>query len=122
MIDLLQLETVPRQVQPEKPPKVEEERELKPEGMDSQPTVANSKFPPLRRAALYFLTRLVRVCIIRVHEMGRDHGMLIPTSSLNRAKTTLSYVGSVDEDAVVTLMAREAREYLDQLSNAIVGF
>lgn len=88
--------------------------------MDSHPTLVNSKFPPLRRAALHFLAILIRACISRVYYMGST-GMLIPDVYIARARTTLGYVASTDEDAVVKIMAREAREELGQLSNALLG-
>jgi hypothetical protein len=47
--------------------------------------------------------------------------MLIPDAYLGRARTTLGYVSSTDEDTVVRVMAREAGEELAQLSNALVG-
>ena len=88
--------------------------------MDNHPTVANSKFPPLRRAALHFLALLIRGCTSRVYDVGST-GMLIPGAYITRARTTLGYVASTDEDAVVRVMAREAREGLGQLSNALLG-
>ena len=88
--------------------------------MDSHPTLVNSKIPPLRRAALHFLVLLIRACISRVYYMGPT-GMLIPGVYITRARTTLGYVASTDEDAVVRIMAREAREELGQLSNALLG-
>jgi len=91
-----------------------------PPTMDTHPTVANSKFPPLRRAALHFLTLLIRACISRVYDTGST-GMLIPNVYLARARTTLGYVASTDEDAVVRVMAREAKEGLGQLSDALIG-
>jgi hypothetical protein len=94
--------------------------QLPPPTMDTHPTVANSKFPPLRRAALHFLALLIRACISRVYDMGFT-GMLLPETYLARARTTLGYIASTDEDAVVRVMAREAREGLGQLSNALVG-
>lgn len=115
MIDLLQLETVPAPLS-----RTEEIAEVAADTMDSQPTAANSKFPPLRRAALHFLTLLIRASITRVYDTG-PLGSMIPESSINRAKVVLSYVGSVDEDSIVKVMSREAREHLDQLSNALVG-
>lgn len=87
--------------------------------MDTHPTVANSKFPPLRRAALHFLTLLIRECISRVYDIGST-GMLIPNTYITRARTTLGYIASTDEDAVVRVMAREVREILRQLSNALI--
>lgn len=91
-----------------------------PPTMDTHPTVANSKFPPLRRAALHFLTLLIRACISRVYDTGST-GMLIPNVYLARPRTTLGYVASTDEDAVVRVMAREAKEGLGQLSDALIG-
>ena len=91
-----------------------------PLSMDSHPTLANSKFPPLRRGALHFLALLIRACISRVYDMGST-GMLIPDMYITRARTTLGYVASTDEDAVVRVMAREAREELGQLINALLG-
>ena len=88
--------------------------------MDSHPTLANSKFPPLRRAALHFLALLIRACISRVYDVGPT-GMLIPDVYVTRARATLGYVANTDEDAVVRAMAREAREGLEQLSNALLG-
>jgi len=91
-----------------------------PPTMDTHPTAANSKFPPLRRAALHFLTLLIRECTTRVYGTGFT-GMLIPDAYLIRARTTLGYIAVTDEDAVVRVMAREAREGLGQLSNALAG-
>ena len=88
--------------------------------MDTQPTVANAKFPPLRRAALHFLALLIRECTTRVYDMGFT-GMMIPDAYLTRARTTLGYVAVTDEDAVVRVMAREVREGLGQLSSALLG-
>jgi hypothetical protein len=48
-------------------------------------------------------------------------GILVPGAYLTRARATLGYVASTDEDAVVRIMAREAGEGLGQLSNALVG-
>jgi hypothetical protein len=88
--------------------------------MDTHPTAANSRFPPLRRAALHFFTLLIRACISRVYDMG-PAGTLIPDAYTARARTTLGYVANTDEDAMVRIMAREAMEGLGQLSNALVG-
>ena len=150
MVDLLQLESVPATFPlPKKPTepnpdeqeigtgsgraKVEDHHERDendgetgatpqslPVTMDNHPMLANPKFPPLRRAALHFLTLLIRACISRVYDMGST-GMLIPNTHITRARTTLGYVASTDEDAVVRVMAREAREELGQLSNALLG-
>ena len=150
MVDLLQLESVPATASLPKQPaepnpgdreegkgfrkaKAEDNREADEEDeeteptsqllsltMDTHPTMANSKFPPLRRAALHFLVLLIRACISRVYDMG-SMGMLVPGTYLKRARATLGYVASTDEDAIVRIMAREAGEGLGQLSNALVG-
>ena len=88
--------------------------------MDSHPTLVNSRFPPLRRAALHFLALFIRACVSRIYHMDST-GMLIPGVDITRARATLSYVASTDEDAVVRVMAMEAREGLRQLSNALLG-
>jgi len=91
-----------------------------PPTMDTHPTLANSKFPPLRRAALHFVTLLIRACLSRVYDMGPT-GLLIPDVYITSARTTLGYIASTDEDAVVRIMAREAKEGLGQLSNSLAG-
>ena len=151
MVDLLQLESIPATSSPKKPAgpsgfnsdqenekgskeaKVESNHEgdeqdeengcasqPPPLTMDSHPTLVNSKIPPLRRAALHFLALLIRACVSRVYHMGPT-GMLIPDVYAARARATLGYVASMDEDAVVRVMAREAREELEQLSSALLG-
>ncbi|KAI0353496.1 hypothetical protein OH77DRAFT_1591208 [Trametes cingulata] len=129
MIDLLQVETVPA-AQRKAPPRPEAESNAKqskdapeqlPPTMDSQPTSVNTKFPPLRRAALHFLSLLVQACTTRVYETGSADGLLLPPGLLKRAKTTLGYIGATDADDVVRVMARETLEGLDQLAEAIVG-
>ena len=91
-----------------------------PPTMDSHPTLANSKFPLLRRAALHFLASLIRACIPHVYDMGST-GMLIPNAYITRARATLGYVAGTNEDTVARVVAREAREGLRQLSNALMG-
>ncbi|KAI0326655.1 hypothetical protein GY45DRAFT_69015 [Cubamyces sp. BRFM 1775] len=132
MIDLLQVESVAAtQRKPSPRSDVEAEADAKdgaeetaaqpPGTMDSQPTSTNSKFPPLRRAALHFLTLLTNACTARVYETGHADGLLFPPGILKRAKTTLGYIAAMDADDVVRVMAREAVEGLDQLAEAIVG-
>ena len=70
---------------------------------------------------MHFLALLVRACISRVYEMGPT-GMLVPDVHVGRAKMTLGYVATTDEDPVVRVMAREVGESLRQLSNALIGF
>ena len=88
--------------------------------MDTHPTVANPKFPPLRRAALHFLALLIRECTTRVYDTSFTE-LPISDAYVTRARTTLGYIAVTDEDIVVRAMAREAREGLGQLSNALVG-
>ena len=89
--------------------------------MDSHPTSTNTKFPPLRRAALHFLSLLVRACTTRVYETGSADGSLLPPVTMKRARTTLGYIAATDADDIVRVMARETVEGLDQLAEAVVG-
>jgi len=141
MVDLLQVETVPATQGQRRPPRkdgqaLDPEREDKgtdderggdtpppftPDTMDAQPTSSNSKFPPLRRAALHFMTLLIQACTTRFYDSDAGDALAFPPRLVSRAKTTLGYVAATDEDAVVRVMAREALEGLDQLAQAIVG-
>ncbi|KAM6495912.1 hypothetical protein JOM56_008618 [Amanita muscaria] len=124
MVDFLHIEAVPvtdgsstrktQYVAEVVPPK---EVDRKP-SMDSQPTSTNPRFPPLRRAALHFLSLLVRSMTEYVYE-NSPTGMNIPVITLRRAKTVLAYVASTDEDNLVRIMAREAGEGLQQLQQAL---
>jgi len=124
MVDFLHIEAVPvtdgssktQYVAEVVPPK---EVDKKP-SMDSQPTSTNPRFPPLRRAALHFLSLLVRSMTEYVYEKSPT-GMNIPVITLRRAKTVLAYVASTDEDNLVRIMAREAGEGLQQLQQALFG-
>jgi hypothetical protein len=88
--------------------------------LDSQPTSIDSKLPPLRRAALHFLALLLRASTAHVYDQSHE-GNPFSQSQLRRAKTTLAYVASTDEDSIVRVMAREGVEGIDQLSKAIAG-
>lgn len=122
MIDLLQLESVSAQAAPrageEKDP---QENQAAPRTMDSEPTSTNTKLPPLRRAALHFLSLLIRACTTQIYESTGGHHSVLPASFVKRAKNTLGYVAATDEDAVVRVMARETNEGLEQLANALMG-
>ncbi|KZT72491.1 hypothetical protein DAEQUDRAFT_722639 [Daedalea quercina L-15889] len=141
MVDLLQVETVPA-AQRRRPPRkggeapnserqgsdTDDKQENAappppsiPDTMDAQPTSRNSKFPPLRRAALHFLALLIQACAERLYDSDAAGALTFPTRLVRRAKTTLGYVAATDEDAVVRVMAREALEGLDQLAQATVG-
>ncbi|KAH9844158.1 uncharacterized protein C8Q71DRAFT_731516 [Rhodofomes roseus] len=144
MIDLLQVETVPATPRKENRPREDQQAHDRegedkgtrdkdedrppppptPDTMDAQPTSSNSKFPPLRRAALHFLTLLIQACTAQLYDSdagGAPAFPTFPTRLVRRAKTTLGYVAATDEDAVVRVMAREALEEIDQLAHAMVG-
>ncbi|PIL37009.1 hypothetical protein GSI_00701 [Ganoderma sinense ZZ0214-1] len=136
MIDLLQIESVAGAHRKSSPRSKEtseekatvglgEEEDLEekpaPPTMDSQPTSTNTKFPPLRRAALHFLSLLIQACIYRVYETGDAEGLMLPPGLMKRARTTLGYVAATDADDVIRVMAREAVEGLDQLAEAVLG-
>lgn len=141
MVDILQIETVAASpapkpssnaapnsstVQAETEEETEEENKEEPVTkppvtMDSQPTSKNSKFPPLRRAALHFLALLIRANTTRLYNSGDARENVFPTHLVRRVKTTLGYVAATDEDAVVRVMAREALEGLDQMAEATLG-
>ncbi|KAL4242026.1 Tango6 family protein [Abortiporus biennis] len=168
VVDLLQMESVPlvERKKEDKPPeperkenkdteegegkqsgKVDEEEEDQPPQaqptMDAQPTSTNSKFPPLRRSALHFLTLLIQsytsqllsssasassypsslsppFSLSGVSGLG-GMGIPIPMEVLKRAKNTVSYVSVTDEDMVVRVMAREVLERFDELLEAFIG-
>lgn len=117
MIDLLQIEMVSVKEQPKDKKVVDEENVS---SMDSDPASTNSKFPPLRRAALHFLSLLIRKTTRHAYDSSFG-ASLLPSASLKRAKITLQYVAATDEDNVARVMAREAGEDLSQLEEAIVG-
>ncbi|KAF8639852.1 hypothetical protein AX17_001107 [Amanita inopinata Kibby_2008] len=124
MVDLLQVEGVSTKNTPREPHKSADSSvnggiEVPTPTMDSQPTSVNSKFPPLRRAALHFLSLLIRSMTQELYE--KSASLHVPGSLLRRAKTTLAYVSFTDEDAVVRVMAREAGDSLQQLQQAILG-
>ena len=106
----------------QKAPSDSKKTPVPPPTMDAQPTAADAKFPPLRRAALHFLALLVRACTSRVYETGdAASGIMLPPQLMTRVRTTLGYVAATDADDVVRVMARETIEGLDQLLEALVG-
>ncbi|KAK0499796.1 hypothetical protein EDD18DRAFT_1152660 [Armillaria luteobubalina] len=110
MIDLLQLESVQTE---------EEDRE---KGMDENPTKSDSKFPPMRRAAVRFLGVLVREATKAVYndeDVGYER-RIWQADVLRRAKVTLGYLAATDGDGVVRVMAREVGEQLKQLEEALI--
>ncbi|KAK0243048.1 hypothetical protein EDD85DRAFT_877845, partial [Armillaria nabsnona] len=110
MIDLLQLESVQTE---------EEDRE---KGMDDNPTKADSKFPPMRRAAVRFLGVLLREATKAIYndeDVGYER-RIWQADVLRRAKVTLGYLAATDGDGVVKVMAREVGEQLQQLEEAFI--
>jgi hypothetical protein len=96
--------------------------------MDSEPTAADAKFPPFRRAALHFLGVLVRAYTRRAYASSDPNaanvGGISPTDGFpaRRATTTLGYVAATDADAVVRVMSREVADAVHALERALVGF
>ncbi|KAI9458406.1 hypothetical protein BJY52DRAFT_1204364 [Lactarius psammicola] len=98
--------------------------------MDSEPTAADARFPPFRRASLHFLGVLVRAYTRRASSSspsGVGTGALgnYPLDNNDfpawRATTTLGYVAATDTDVVVRVMAREVGEAVRALERARVG-
>lgn len=131
MIDLLQIENVPLR---ERKPKSEEEHltgEAKEQNaftkgdtlmLDSDPTLKNSKLPPLRCAAIHFLSLLIKEATKLVYD-GADVNLagIFPLVFVRRMSATLGYISSTDEDNMVRVMAREAKESLGALQAAAFG-
>ena len=118
MVDLLQLEAVPANPRPIPP--TSDNADDQTSTMDSEPTSSNSKFPPLRLAALHLLALVIRETTKQIYDSSFGQSLL-SDGLMTRAKTTLSYISSVDQDTVVRVMAREADEALKQMQRAIIG-
>ncbi|KAF8812411.1 hypothetical protein BYT27DRAFT_6419485 [Phlegmacium glaucopus] len=135
MIDLLQIESVPlahdHKAKTKAPinltgkdsePSEDSEPIVEPQTMDSNPTSKNPKFPPLRRAAIHFLSLLIQVATRQLYDqLGTDLPVIFPRVLFDRLRVTLGYVSSSDADNVVRLMARDATEGLKQLQRATLG-
>ena len=132
-VDLLQTESITmREKYPEKKTLASEKQKVEDQDkasstsspeivtMDSAPTSTDSKFPPLRRAALHFLSLLIRSATQIIYD---EHPSLhlVSEDVYRRVHLTLGYVASTDEDDVVRVMAREAKESLEQLKKATMG-
>lgn len=89
--------------------------------MDSHPTARDSKFPPLRRAALHFLAQLVRAYTAKAYDDNSTFQASGRSFPIRRAKTTLGYVAATDVDSVVRVMAREVNEAVQALEKALIG-
>lgn len=86
---------------------------------DNDHLTANPRYPPLKRAALHLLGRLVRSTIREVD----DDNPVIPFSTdfLRRARITLGYVASTDKDNVTRVMAREVRDDIASFELSLLG-
>lgn len=122
MLDLLQVEggASARAADANRPP-----TEAAPASMDSEPTAADARFPPFRRASLHFLGVLMRAYTRRRASATGARGD-IPSEKdddfpARRATATLGYVAATDADAVVRVMAREVGEAVRALERARVG-
>jgi len=131
MVDLLQTESVPVKQDDidkgEKPKQegnseenISSESQQRLDTMDNTPTTKNSKFPPLRRAALHFLGLLAREATQYSCE-SFSKTTLLSQEVIQRARVTLAYISSTDVDSVVRVMAREVHEGLEELVKARLG-
>jgi hypothetical protein len=111
MVDLLQVESsgFTHNLEAKTPPTI-----------DDDPTSTNTKFASLRRAALHFLSVLIRGTTKVVYETPTDAPLLSIELS-KRMRITLGYISGTDEDMLVRVMAREASEDLAQLELAKIG-
>ncbi|KAF8270653.1 hypothetical protein EI94DRAFT_1722211 [Lactarius quietus] len=98
--------------------------------MDSEPTTAEPRFPPFRRASLHFLGVLVRAYTQRTSASSSSSTGTTPHGNIplddddfpaRRATATLGYVAATDADTVVRVMAREVGEAVSALERARVG-
>ncbi|KAI9574473.1 hypothetical protein HD554DRAFT_2165961 [Boletus coccyginus] len=124
MIDLFQVEMVSTVQSPSKDDdggtrKAEEHEGT--EALDAKPTAIDPKVPPLRRAALHFWTSLLHQLTHATYDGSMAGRLPLPAALLRRAKVTLGYIASTDEDGRVRVMAREANEAIDQLNKATLG-
>ncbi|KAJ3925617.1 MAG: hypothetical protein NXY57DRAFT_30897 [Lentinula lateritia] len=115
MIDLLQVETTSTTDNT-----ITTKSEGRKSTMDDHPTSTNTKFPPLRRAALHFLTLLIRGTTKEIHESSASVGdnARLSAELTKRMRITLGYISNTDDDMLVRVMAREALEDLAQLELA----
>lgn len=131
MVDLLQVEHVPSQ---EPTRKTEAAAQGEKAGMETEPhkdnrptlgadpTSKDSKIPPLRRAAIHFLSLLIRATTKLVYEESTiNPAGIYDRGSFRRLSVTLGYISSTDEDNLVRIMARETKENLQELQKAALG-
>jgi hypothetical protein len=92
------------------------------ETMNASPTSTNPKFPSLRRAALHFLGLLIKEAVRHSYESPLPKSIFLSNHMVSRTTIILGYIASTDEDDVVRVMAREAKQGLDDLRKAQLGF
>jgi hypothetical protein len=115
LIDLLQVESTPNKEELKQTQDGAEEPNI-----DSHPTSTNSKFPPLRRAALHLFNLIVRESAQLMYNQVIS-SLPLPDNTLKRAKITFAYIASVADDRVMKVMAREGGELIEQLQQAAIG-
>jgi hypothetical protein len=120
IVDLLQVESWPTIHNPQQSESTSGEDPQSKATLASQLISTNSKSAPFRRAALHLLTLLLRASTTSVYNSGHQ-GHQFSRSQARRMKTTLGYIASTDQDNVVRVMAQEALEGIDQLTEAIIG-
>lgn len=91
--------------------------------MDSEPTAADARFPPFRRASLHFLGVLVRAYTQHASALSSSGNIPLNDNDfpVRRATATLGYVAATDADVVVRVMAREVGEAVRAMERARVG-
>ncbi|KZT24535.1 ARM repeat-containing protein [Neolentinus lepideus HHB14362 ss-1] len=120
MVDLLQLESKPVVARTLGSADEASEDKQPPETMDTDPTSKDSKLPPFRRAALHFLSLLLKASTEQIYE-SNGAANVFPSALVGRMRNTLRYIASTDEDAVARVMARETLEQLDSFREAMMS-
>ncbi|KDQ15352.1 hypothetical protein BOTBODRAFT_624950 [Botryobasidium botryosum FD-172 SS1] len=121
MLDLLRLETVsarPKEAKHEAEASTTDGRISEP--MDSTPLSTSPKLAPFRRAALHFLTLVIRSAIADVYGGNQTSNPFDPGLA-SHARTVLSYISSTDVDGIVRVQAREALDMMKQYEKAKLG-
>jgi hypothetical protein len=120
-IDLLQVETfaaknVPRHKEAESVASTSP-----PATMDNDPTLKDPKIPALRRSAIHFLASYFRATTKLIYDDNNVNSttIMIPKSLVQKASITLDYISSTDDDSRIRVMAKEARENLEDLQQAV---
>jgi len=111
-IDLLQVETLAKNI-----------RGPMETTMDGDPTLKNSKIPALRRSAIHFLGSYFRAATKLIYDERILNAIIMfPKSLVQKATVTLDYISSTEDDSRIRAMAKEARENIEDLQRAALGF